>query len=248
MKNTCVFCESIEIESRVIGTRLYHQCVTCHGIFLDLKDRLSPSDEKKRYEMHTNSLQDSGYRAYLEKFIDDIMHFLSIKGESIVKIENIIDYGSGPNPCLVQLLREKGYRAQGWDPFFSPEKAGLDSGHDMVTCLEVAEHFGIPRNDFIKIAQYIDLDGFLGLGTHLLPEFSSAEQLWDFFNTWWYRQDSTHISFYSETSLQIVAETAGLEWFGHAGTNVYLFRKIREISQYVCLPCPDENSDLFLPG
>jgi len=231
MKKTCVFCQSTDLEARSAAANgcadlLYWQCGVCHGIFLDPGARLTAAEEKKRYTLHENTLDDPGYRGHLEGFIRSVLAF---SGNSV---RTVFDYGSGPEPCLARLLEAHGFSVRYRDPFFAPDTPGFEGGADLVTCLEVAEHFAEPRRDFALMADCVREGGLLAVGTHLLlPESATADSrsVWDFFMPWWYRQDSTHISFYTPTALRVTAAAAGLEWLGPAGTHVWMFRKNRAI-------------------
>lgn len=226
----CAFCGSISCRSGIAGDRQYHACASCGGIFLDRSLLLAPENERQRYLLHENTLENNSYREYLGHFIDAIMNFPAI---SKVNSKNwkIFDYGSGPEPSLVKLLREKGFDARGWDPYFASDTEAFPEGADLVTCLEVVEHFANPREDFALAAAYLRFGGFFAIGTHLLddgflndtPDCGSA--LSERFISWWYRQDPTHISFYSRKALCLVAKEAGLSWIGTAAPHVYLFRK-----------------------
>lgn len=208
--------------------RLYWLCGTCGGIFLDPKSRLTADDEKKRYTMHENTLDEPGYRRHLEQFLSYVLKFA---GSSV---STVFDYGSGPEPCLARLLELQGFTVRYRDPFFCPDTPAFEGGADLVTCLEVAEHFAEPRRDFALMAECLREGGFLAVGTHLLTSgiaTRDSRSVWEFFLPWWYRQDSTHISFYTEEALRRSAAGAGLEWLGPAGKQIWMFKKIRAVLQ-----------------
>lgn len=241
MEKKCVFCGNPEIRGFMAGDRTYFRCGFCDGIFLDPQYRLEPENEKNRYKLHNNSLENAGYRLYLEKFLDSICSFPAIHGAGFNDRWKIFDYGSGPEPSFIRLLRERGFDARGRDPFFAPETPCFEGGADLVTCLEVAEHFAAPVSDFVLMAECVRSGGFLAVGTHLLSSLSvagsvqvqgsgesSADKVSAEFASWWYRQDPTHISFYSEKALRIAAGKAGLEWLGQAAPHVYIFKKSDE--------------------
>lgn len=265
MKNKCVFCESDRIGSRNAGfrsggERQYWLCTACGGIFLDAGYRLQPEEEKKRYELHENTLSDPGYRAHLGRFMAAVLSFPEIRvaGNTVSPVRTVFDYGSGPEPCLARLFETAGYAVRYRDPFFCPDTPAFEGGADLVTCLEVAEHFAEPRRDFELMAECLREGGLLALGTHLLavsegPGSTSAVSaadiagdadavtagdhaagsapVWRFFESWWYRQDATHISFYTAAALRSTAESAGLEWLGQADANIWMFRKRKAVSR-----------------
>lgn len=227
MKENCIFCGNKATIARSTGNREYYQCSACGGFFLARQFHLDFQNEKKRYELHNNSLLDSSYKLYLENFINSVCNFPAVRNEIPVKMKRILDYGSGPEPSLATLFELKGYDVNIYDPFFAPVLKKWTEGADLVTCLEVAEHFKNPLKDFISVAECIRGNGFLALGTHLVPEFT-IEDAWSFFESWWYRQDLAHVAFYSEKALALVAKNAGLEWLGKAGPNIYIFSRKRE--------------------
>jgi len=224
MSNTCIFCLETALVEKKIGEKVYSYCASCNGVFLNREFLPGNDDEKRRYEMHQNSIEDEGYRTYLESFINTFQAFANIR--------TILDYGCGPSPALVQLLENHGYEARGWDPFFAPDTKGFEDGADLVTCLEVAEHFFNPRKDFALISNCVKPGGYLVLGTHPVPLFGEIQdnaereqKLWNFFVPWWYRQDTTHVSFFSEKSLVCSGASAGLTLIKHTESNIFIFKK-----------------------
>lgn len=245
MKNTCVFCLNTGLEPKTVvrkgGAELkYWLCDACHGVFLDPASRLSAAEEKKRYTLHENTLADPGYRAHLVQFMNEVLSFPEIRdsGSRIARVHSVFDYGSGPEPCLARLFAEAGFEVRFRDPFFCPDTPAFDGGADLVTCLEVSEHFAEPRRDFALMASCVRDGGFLAVGTHLLAAAgvgadsgTDPAAVWDFFLPWWYRQDPTHVSFYTEKALRLAAESAGFEWLGPAGKTVRMFRKGTGVSR-----------------
>ncbi|HEY9053536.1 MAG TPA: hypothetical protein VIO60_01825, partial [Rectinemataceae bacterium] len=81
------------------GSRiLYYRCATCGYVFKPRSALPTKAMAKARYLEHNNSLDDTGYRAYLETFIDTTSIPFYPSGS------DILDFGSGPKPCLAELL------------------------------------------------------------------------------------------------------------------------------------------------
>ncbi len=219
-EKSCVFCGNRETRIFSVRGKGYYRCAECGGIFADSSTRLSSEAERKRYELHRNTLADEGYRTYLENCITAISDFpgLNASGNPL----SVLDWGSGPEPALVCLLRRRGYAACGYDPFFAPEQPCSPESVDLVTCIEVAEHFAAPREDFINAARFLVSGGFFAVRTGFLPEDENIEA---FFGSWWYREDPTHISFYTEKALVAATESANLAFLGYAAKNIALLRK-----------------------
>lgn len=221
MANLCVFCGADSSDRIEAGTYIYWACPVCGGIALDRAQCLPPDAERDRYTLHENTLANAGYRRYLEDFLEAVLSFPDIKRAGACPSWKLFDYGSGPEPALVSLMRARGFDARGWDPYFAPETERFSDGADLVTCLEVAEHFKDPVRDFALLAKCARSGGFIAVGTHLLDVLESPEA----FASWWYRQDRTHVSFYARKTLSLVAERAGLIVIGQAAPNVTILRK-----------------------
>lgn len=215
---TCVFCLNGGPEPFYAGGKPYWQCPDCGGIYLDRAARPDPEAEKIRYEAHNNSALDPAFRAYLARFIDPVL-------ETAGAVRTVFDYGSGPEPVLSTMLSERGYDVRLYDPYFAPDTVRFPAGADLVVCHEVAEHFFEPRVDFALMADCVAPGGFLAVGTKLLPDGGDCARVRERFSAWWYREDSTHVSFYTERALDLCARSAALESVGRAGNDCLVFRK-----------------------
>lgn len=179
--------------------REYFLCPGCGLVFLDPDRRLVPEKERERYLLHQNDDEDSGYSCYLSAFIDSSIEPFAPPPASV------LDYGSGPYPLLSRLLSGRGYRVAAFDPFFSPGLPGDGSPFDLVVAHEVIEHCFDPRAALERMAGHLHPSGILSLSTHFRPDGPRA------FLSWWYRQDSTHVSFFSEPCLDLLCGRLGFE-------------------------------------
>ena len=238
----CRICGIGETEQFSLKQRIYLECRDCGSICLSADCLETPENQKIRYEKHHNSLEDDGYRKFLESFIFPVLQEItcdSCKGGAL-PVRKILDYGSGPEPALCRLLelysRENRFidtstEIRGWDPFFAPDTEFFKEGADLVTCLEVAEHFETPLTDMKKLAGTCAPNGYVAIGTMLIPENSEEMQYGHekndrkAFSSWWYRGDSTHVAFYSLEGLKRCAESAGLTYVKSVTDRAFLFRK-----------------------
>lgn len=79
---------------------LFHVCPWCELIFKDPKHLPSESESLKQYGFHQNDCSNQGYVDYLLDFIhQSVMPF--------IQSGFVLDYGSGPNPVLATLLKER---------------------------------------------------------------------------------------------------------------------------------------------
>ncbi|MCR4789868.1 MAG: class I SAM-dependent methyltransferase [Treponemataceae bacterium] len=217
----CPLCSG-PLSSFEVKNKVYDFCHECSSVFLNLSFYLDDESEKLRYEKHNNSLLDSGYKTYLEKFLTT-----AIKLSEIEQTERLdyLDYGSGPEPCLCQLVREKKLFNSTWayDKFFTDSSSIENRLYDFITCLEVAEHFEDPAVSFEHISSLLKKGGFLALQTQFLEERSFEEQI-KFFISWWYKEDSTHRIFYTKKGLITLCRQFGLEFFAES-KNLVIFIK-----------------------
>ncbi len=178
--------------------RAYYRCPLCKLIFVDQDDLLTPVEEKARYDDHDNDIRDMGYRRFLHQMALPLMERLGpppLKG---------LDFGSGPTPVLAVMLASKGYHMSVYDPFYAPDKVVLKESYDFVTCSETIEHFYDPAEEWRLLLRLVKPGGWLGLMTKLVEEPDRFMQLH-------YKEDLTHVCFFSRSTFDFLAERDGLE-------------------------------------
>ena len=144
-----------------------------------------------------------------------LQRVISLLKEYGRNLNRVLDYGSGPGPVMVDLLREAGYDATGWDPFFANDPATIGVGcgvgcaagaapsFEAVVSVETFEHFAEPRLEMERIVGLLRSDGLLIVQTlfHHGPETIAD---------WWYVRDPTHVAFYSHATLDWICQAFGL--------------------------------------
>ncbi len=155
---------------------------------------ISPAQERARYELHHNDPDDEGYRQFLSRLLDEVTPRVPPEAHGL-------DYGSGPEPALVGMLREFGFEALGYDLYFAPDESALATVHDFITCSETVEHFRRPLMEFDRMDAALAPGGLLAIMT------SMPEGDWDAgrFAGWHYPTDETHICYYSVRTMEWLA-------------------------------------------
>lgn len=221
-KKFCKCCKS-QIKSQFcVKNKMYHYCDFCKSVFLDNEFLLSEQNQLDRYLLHNNTLENIGYKKYLQKFLDEVMSVAELKNHFY------LDYGSGPNPCLVELVKEKYPNfssIEGWDLYFTKDFSPKENFYSLITCLEVAEHFENPEESFKHINSLLKKGGFLAIQTQLFVSESEFEKTEKKFATWWYKEDTTHVTFYSKEGLIACCTNAGLEFVQQIDKNLLIFTK-----------------------
>lgn len=190
----CPLCLKIKTEPYCITPKLkkFFKCNFCSLVFLTKSLHLSHEEERIRYESHQNNCEDLRYQNFVKPLVEAITQRLSQNALGL-------DYGCGPGPVVTKLLRDQGYQIELYDPFFHKNPHVLQKKYDFIFCSEVAEHFNHPAKEFKKLRDLLNPSGFLFVFTHLLT--SQIE-----FKDWYYKNDPTHVSFYSKESLQWIQE------------------------------------------
>ncbi len=109
-----------------------------------------------------------------------------------------MDFGCGPGPLLANMLREHGYQVRLYDPFYANDVDCLMQRYDFITCTEVVEHLRQPKQEFERLFALLQPYGILAVMTKLVIDAEA-------FAKWHYKNDPTHICFYSRESLQWLA-------------------------------------------
>ncbi|MCQ8127305.1 class I SAM-dependent methyltransferase [Methylomonas rivi] len=171
--------------------RDYLRCRHCRLVFVPPRQHLSADAEKAVYDDHQNRMDDSGYRQFLSRLAEPLLSRLPARASGL-------DYGCGPGPLLAKMFSEQGHAMRTFDPFYANRPETLQSRYDFVTCTEVVEHFRRPRQEFQRLFGLLKPNGHLGIMTKLVINA-------DAFSRWHYKNDPTHISFFSEDTLAWLA-------------------------------------------
>ncbi len=171
--------------------RDYDHCHNCQLVFVPANQHLSCDAEKAIYDYHQNQMDDVGYRQFLSRLATPMQDRLTVSA-------NGLDYGCGPGPLLAKLFTEQGHHMQIFDPYYAPNMDVLQEHYDFVTCTEVIEHFRQPNLELHKLFGLLKPYGILGIMTKLVIDA-------DAFSRWHYKNDLTHVSFFSRDTLKWLA-------------------------------------------
>ncbi|MEP5764091.1 MAG: class I SAM-dependent methyltransferase [Halieaceae bacterium] len=192
--------------------RDYLRCAACQLVFVPPAYQLKATAERAEYELHENDPADSGYRHFLSRLAEPLLQRLPAGASGL-------DFGCGPGPALAQMLREAGCTIALYDPFFAADTAVLESRYDFITATEVVEHLHHPGVELSRLWSLLEPGGYLGLMTKLVIDAQA-------FANWHYKNDPTHVCFFSVATWQWWARHfhAELELIG---SDVILLRRER---------------------
>jgi hypothetical protein len=172
---------------------------------------LGEQEESARYGHHQNHANE-GYKNFLNRLLIPLKTFLPSSF-------NALDFGCGPGPVLAEMLKEVGASASLYDPQFFPEESVLNNSYEVVTCTEVVEHFKRPKKSWDILVGRVKTNGLLAVMTQLIEDHTDYQK-------WWYKNDPTHVVFYSRETMHFLAEKYGLEILYNDDQSVVIFRKI----------------------
>lgn len=190
----------------------FSHCGSCSTIWREVL--LSEDEERSRYLLHDNSAQNSGYLMYLKKFLKDCVL------PHVPEKAAVLDFGSGPEPVLSGLLREHGFQVSSYDPFFLPDTDYRLKLFDAVILLEVAEHLHDPLAVLRELKGVLAPRGCIIIHTRMIDGMSMKE-----FSSWWYKEDLTHVVFYSTESATALADALDMDFLQPSENLFLLLRK-----------------------
>lgn len=190
--------------------RAYLQCSECALVFVPKCFHLTSEQEKAEYDLHENNPEDEGYHQFLSRCFDPVVDRLPDSSEGL-------DFGCGPGPLLAEMFERAGYSMSVYDPYFAPSKEVLSKPYNFVTCTEVIEHVSRPNEVWSLLSDLLLPGGLLAVMT---KRVATSER----FKNWHYKNDRTHICFYSEATFEWLSSQLELE-YEVVGDDVVLFSK-----------------------
>jgi len=190
--------------------RDYYRCSCCNLIHVPPAQFLTHAEEQAEYDKHQNSPEDYGYRTFLARLFIPLNERLKPKSHGL-------DFGCGPGPTLSKMFEEAGHHMKLYDPFYAQDEKALEQGYDFITASEVVEHLHDPAMELERLWSILKPGGWLGFMTKLALDKNA-------FAKWHYKNDLTHVCFFSKETMGWLAGAWGAEYF-QADKDVALFQK-----------------------
>lgn len=181
----CPLCDGWETDHFYEDRRRpYLRCCRCGLVFVPSANYLERRAERAEYDLHTNDVEDPGYRAFLSRLARPLAARLAPGSHGL-------DFGCGPGPALAAMLRESGHEVSLYDSFYRPDSSVLTSRYDFICATEVVEHLHRPGPELDRLWSLLVPGGILGIMTKLARGREA-------FAGWHYKNDPTHVCFFSE--------------------------------------------------
>jgi SAM-dependent methyltransferase len=177
--------------------RPYLRCCRCALVFVPSAYYLERSAERAEYDLHCNVVDDPGYRKFLSRLALPLAARLAPGSQGL-------DFGCGPGPALAAMLRDVGHEVSLYDSFYQPDNAALTRRYDFICATEVVEHLHQPGSELARLWSLLKPGGVLGIMTKLVRDREA-------FAGWHYKNDPTHVCFFSEQTWRWWAREQGAQ-------------------------------------
>ncbi len=195
----CILCNSKLLEPiHIENPHRFYDCNCCGSIVRSPDTFPDDIQEKERYETHHNDVNDPRY----QQFVSPITN--AVQADFQPQNSLGLDFGAGTGPVITKVLNDKGYQLNLYDPFFHPETSALEKQYDYIVSCEVIEHFHQPLKEFQLLKKLLKPQGKLYCMTDIYRNHIA-------FENWYYKNDPTHVIFYTEKSLQWIQIEVGFE-------------------------------------
>ena len=97
------------------------------------------------------------------------------------------------------MLEGCGYSVDLYDKFYAKNDVVFEKQYDFITASEVVEHLRQPFVELSRLMGLLKSNGVLAIMTQILTPQKDFEQ-------WYYKNDPSHIGFFSEKALNCLAQ------------------------------------------
>ena len=176
--------------------REFVYCPNCGLVSVPRTFWLCEDEERARYAHHNNATSNKGYVKFLGQVADVVAGLAMDQAR-------VLDFGSGENAVLADILRRRGFDCTAYDPLYGQGQAALLSRYDIVILCEVIEHLRDLRGEIQSIKECLGSGGRVIVRTQCYPSVDAVA-------SWWYARDATHLNLFAERTLEFAAGLFGL--------------------------------------
>lgn len=192
------------------GMADYFQCISCGYIKAPLFDNWTEKAWKQIYNEKYH-LVDTGAKVRQYRYANMINTYF---------FDYHLDYGSGEG-LVSKILSQSGRNSYSYDPFYKNDKELPNIKFDFVSAIEVLEHLTNPNMLFKQIDDMTYINCKMLATTKLSSSFTKPIEKF-----WYVNPYAGHICFYTDKSLQILAENNGWKKIDTKNDN-HFFIKIK---------------------
>ena len=190
----------------------FYHCENCEFICKEPSLYQAIELQKERYDLHENSANSDGYRAYFQRFLD---FTLPLVGSP----KSALDFGCGESSLLASMLKEQNIECDYYDPIYHPKGLKAKKKYDLIVTTEVFEHLHKPQEVFATLLEHLNDGAYLAIQTEFHPNNT------ELFKKWYYHQDPTHIVFFRAKSFEVLANLHNTKLIADNKKNMLLIKK-----------------------
>ena len=182
--------------------RQFFRCSACDFIFSDLA--VSRRQEEQHYKGQWGLAEPQSWRSKAELLLNLILQYTDPR--------SILDFGSGCGG-LTEALRGLGISTTPLEPMIH---GFLKDQHyaqpfDAIVGVEVIEHLPDPLGELRELEKVLAPGGVMVFSTLLTNPFIDHPQSRELFSDWWYKDDPTHVGFFSNRTLDTLSRIRNYE-------------------------------------
>jgi 2-polyprenyl-3-methyl-5-hydroxy-6-metoxy-1,4-benzoquinol methylase len=199
-------CRLCQNPSQIIfeDVRPFYACNVCGLIFSDCL--LSAEEVEKHYKDQYQNEWDWGNEA--EVFVLWLKNF---RGTAPSLSLSILDYGSGGG-LLAEALRKVGFKVDCYEPMLHGDfnRESYSEAYDIIILNEVIEHLEDINKTLDIVYNVLADNGVVFIKTNLTDKLiNNPLNFQKLFKGWWYKDDPTHISFFSFLTIEYICKDRG---------------------------------------
>ncbi len=176
--------------------RTYVQCDCCDLVSVPDEFLLSSKEEKSIYDLHENNSDDEGYRKFLARAFTPLKEKVSSDAIGL-------DFGCGPGPSISKMAEEANIKIEDYDLYYFNYPELLKQKYNFVILTEVIEHIADAASLLQQLDSLLKSKAILVIMTKRVIDKQK-------FENWHYKNDLTHIRFYSLKTFEWIANK--LNW------------------------------------
>ena len=213
----CRVCK-IPSEEFYKDTRTFYKCPVCYLIFTE-----EMADEKGSEE-HYKKQWTEGNPDFWKQQVDVFMGV----AERFITPAKILDFGSGSG-AITEELRSRGYDVTPLEPMEHGYLRDQNYPYlfNLIVGLEVIEHIPNLWDELRELNDVLQPGGVMIFSTAMTDKFIEHPQAVEVFKGWWYKDDQTHVSFFSTDSVAMMAHKMGYESYV-VGDQLFVLKKPAE--------------------
>jgi SAM-dependent methyltransferase len=198
------------------ASRTFHICPACALIFTD--DIPAKSIEVAHYKAQWQQPDPEFWKGQADVLLSVV--------EKYRRPEHILDFGSGRGD-LARELERRGLRTTPVEPMVHGhlKDQRYPQPFDVIFATEVIEHLADVWTELRQLERVLAPGGIIVFSTLLTNTFINRPDAAEFFAGWWYKDDPTHLNFFSNRTLGKIAEMGPYD-IDILGEKIFVLRKL----------------------